>query len=299
VNDSFLTVAVAEERFMSPHIIDVTQENAQQVLVEESRERLVVVDFWAEWSEPCKVLSPLLETLVGEYAGAFLLAKLNADALQPIVQQLGVRSIPTVMIMRDGQPVDSFSGALPEAEIRALLEKHLPAPWQALIDQANQLIAEDNTEEALPLLRQAYKASAESAAIGIGLAQVLLQLNHCDDAEAILSTIMMADQDALYEQAMAQLELKREASQSPELKLLESEHEAKPDDMTIAMQLALQYSQSGKNREALELLLSILRRDLGFDEGAAKKLMMDLLASLGKGDSLATEYQRKLFTLLY
>ena len=284
---------------MSPHIIDVTQENAQQVLVEESRSRLVVVDFWADWSEPCKVLSPLLETLADEYAGAFLLARLNADALQPIVQQLGVRSIPTVMMMREGQPVDSFSGVLPEAEIRSLLEKHLPAPWQASIDQANQLMAEGNTEAALPLLRQAYEASGQSAAIGIGLAQVLLQLNQWEDAEAILSTIMMADQDASYEQAMAQLELKREASQSPELQLLEAEHEAKPDDKGIAMQLALQYSQAGKNREALELLMMILRRDLGFDEGAAKKLMMDMLASLGKGDSLAIEYQRKLFTLLY
>jgi len=284
---------------MSPHIIDVTQENAQQVLVEESRSRLVVVDFWAEWSEPCKVLSPLLEALANEYAGAFLLAKLNTDALQPIVKQLGVSSVPTVMLMRDGQPVDSFSGALPEAEIRTLLEKHLPAPWQALIDQANELMGEGNTEAALPLLRQAYQASDESAAIGIGLAQVLLQLNNCDDAEAILKTIMMADQDASYGQAMAQLELKREASHSPELKLLEAEHEANPEDMSVAMQLALQYSQVEKNAEALELLLTILRRDLGFDDGAAKKLMMDMLASLGKGDSLVIEYQRKLFTLLY
>ena len=284
---------------MSPHIIDVTQENAQQVLVEESRARLVVVDFWAEWSEPCKVLSPLLETLAAEYAGGFLLAKLNADALQPIVQQLGVRSVPTVMLMRDGQPVDSFSGALPEAEIRTMLEKHLPAPWQELIDQANQLMSEGNTEMALPLLREAYQMSGDNAAIGIGLAQVLLQLNRTDDAEAILSTVMMADQDANYEQAMAQLELKREASHSPELKLLEAEHGAKPEDMNVAMQLALQYSQTGKNREALDLLIAILRRDMGFDDGGAKKLMMDLLASLGKGDSLATEYQRKLFTLLY
>lgn len=284
---------------MSPHIIDVTQENAQQVLIEESMQRPVVVDFWADWCEPCKTLMPLMEKLADEYAGAFLLAKVNADELQPIAQQLGVRSLPTVMIMKEGQPIDGFSGAQPEVEIRKVLEKHLPAPWQKLIDEANGLMAEEQFDGALPLLRQAYRDSGEQPSIGVGLAQVLLHLNRCDDAEAILQKVPMADQDTLYEQAIALLELKKEAAHSPEMKALEEAHAANPDGLSVSLQLAVQYSQNGKNAEALELLLAILRKDLNFEDGNAKKTMMDILASLGKGDPLATQYQRKLFTLLY
>lgn len=109
----------------------------------------------------------------------------------------------------------------------------------------------------------------------------------------------MADQDALYEQARAQLELKREAAVSPELKALEEKYSSNPDDMSLAYPLAIQYSQNDKPREALELLMKVLRKDLNFDDGAAKKAFMDIVASLGKGDPLAAEFQRKIYTLLY
>lgn len=284
---------------MNPHIIDVTQENAQQVLVEESQNRLVVVDFWADWCEPCKTLMPILEKLAAEYNGQFLLAKVNADELQPIAQQLGVRSLPTVMFMKNGQPVDGFAGAQPEVQIRELLQKHLPAPWQAQIDQANEFMQQGNFSDALPLLLKAYQDSGEQADIGVGLAQVYIHLNRCDDAEALLDKVPMADQDALYEQARAQLELKREAAVSPELKALEEKYSSNPDDMSLAYPLAIQYSQNDKPREALELLMKVLRKDLNFDDGAAKKAFMDIVASLGKGDPLAAEFQRKIYTLLY
>ena len=284
---------------MNPHIIDVTQENAQQVLVEESQNRLVVVDFWADWCEPCKTLMPILEKLATEYNGQFLLAKVNADELQPIAQQLGVRSLPTVMLMKDGQPIDGFAGAQPEVQIRELLQKHLPAPWQAQIDQANEYMQQGNFNDALPLLLQAYQDSGEQPEIGVGLAQVYIHLNRCDEAEVLLDKVPMVDQDALYEQARAQLELKREAAVSPELKALEDKYSADPEDMSLAYPLAIQYSQNGQAREALELLMKVLRKDLNFDDGAAKKAFMDIVASLGKGDPLAVEFQRKIYTLLY
>ena len=283
---------------MNSHIVDVTPQNAQQILIDESRKRPVVIDFWADWCEPCKSLMPVLEKLANEYAGKFLLAKVNADELQPIAQQLGVRSLPTVMIMIDGQPVDGFSGALPEIEVRAVLEKHLPAPWQGLIEEANQLMGQDDFAGALDLLLQAYRESGEDSAVAIGVAQVYLFLNRCDDAEAMLKKVPMVDQDAFYQQTLAQLELKREAATSPELKALEAQHAANPDDLAICQALAVQYSQNGKPRDALELLLQVLRKNLNFDEGAAKKAYMDILASLGK-DPLAVEFQRKIYTLLY
>lgn len=284
---------------MSPHIVDVTQENAQQILIEESQSRPVVIDFWAEWCEPCKTLMPLLEKLAIEYNGQFLLAKVNADELQPIAQQLGVKSLPTVMIMVNGQPVDGFAGVQPENDIRAILQKHLPAPWAALIEQANELMEQENFNDALPLLLQAYQDSENKPAIGVGLAQVYLHLGRCDEAEAILDVVPMADQDQAYEQAMAQLKLKREAAQSPELQALEKQHSADPSDLSVAYLLSIQYSQNARVREALELLMSILRKDLGYENGAAKKAFMDIVASLGAGDPLASEYQRRIYTLLY
>lgn len=281
------------------YVVDITQQNAQQYLIDESFKRPVVVDFWAEWCQPCKTLMPLLEKLAAEYAGQFLLARLNADELQPIAAQLNVRSLPTVIILKDGQPVDGFVGAQPETEIRSLLAKHLPAPWQALIEKANALMAENNFADALPLLRQAWQESGEDNAIGVGLAQVYIHLNRCDEAEALLKRVPFLEQDTVFEQAMAQLELKREAAESPELKALQAEYAADPDNLEVAYRLAVQYSQVEKPREALELLLTILRRDLGYHDGNAKKILMDIIATLGKGDPLAVEYQRKLFTLLY
>jgi len=284
---------------MSPHIVEVTQENAQQVLIDESQSRPVVVDFWADWCEPCKTLMPILEKLAVEYDGQFLLAKVNADEMQQIAQQLGVRSLPTVMVMINGQPVDGFAGAQPEKDIREMLQKHLPAPWAGLIEQANELMQQQNFSEAMPLLLQAYQESDKQSEIGVGLAQVYLHLNRCDEAEAILDTIPMADQDALYEQARAQLQLKREAAVSPELKALEEKYAADPADLMTAYLLSIQYSQNARIKDALDLLMTVLRKDLGFEEGAAKKAFMDIIASLGKGDPLAAEYQRKIYTLLY
>ena len=118
---------------MSDYIVNVDETNAQQVLIEESARRPVVVDFWAARSEPSQVLSPLLEKLADEYQGDFLLAKVNADEQQMIAQQLGVRNLPTVMVIKDGQPVDGFTGAQPEAQIREMLDKYLPKPWDGML----------------------------------------------------------------------------------------------------------------------------------------------------------------------
>ena len=112
---------------MNEHIVNIDESNAAALLIEESHNRPVVVDFWADWCEPCKVLMPLLEQIATEYNGAFLLAKVNADEQQMISQQFGVRSLPTVMIMQNGQPVDGFMGAQPENAVRELLQKYLPA----------------------------------------------------------------------------------------------------------------------------------------------------------------------------
>lgn len=280
-------------------IVDITIENAQQFLIDESFNRPIVIDFWAEWCGPCKSLMPILEKLANEYAGAFLLAKVNADEQQMISSQFGVRSLPTVMIMKDGQPIDGFTGAQSEVQVREILAKHLPKPWEAPLDQAQLLMAEGNFTDALPLLRQAYEASKQLASIALLMAQAHLELNRIDNAEAILATIKMVDQDAYYEQLVAQIALKKQAAKTPELTALEAAYAKSPQDLTMRYQLALQYQQESQHRGALEHLLEIIRTERNFAEGEARKTFTAIITALGKADPLAIEFQRKLFTLLY
>lgn len=280
-------------------VVDITLDNAQQYLIDESFQRLVVIDFWAEWCGPCKNLMPILEKLATEYAGAFLLAKVNADDQQMISAQFGVRSLPTVMIMQNGQPVDGFTGALPEVQVREVLAKYLPKPWEAPLQQAQELMAIEQFAEALPLLRHAYDASKQLPSIALLIAQCHIELNRFDEAETLLSSIKMVDQDARYEQLIAQIMLKKQAAKTPELAALEAAYAEAPHDLSVRYQLALQYHQESQYRPALEHLLEVLRKDRNFAEGEARKTFTSIIAALGKADLLAIEYQRKLFTLLY
>ena len=280
-------------------VVVVDQTNAQQILIDESFNRPVLVDFWADWCEPCKQLMPLLERLADEYAGAFLLAKINADEQQGIAGQLGVRSLPTVMLFKDGQPVDGFTGAQPETAIRELLQKHLPSPWDAKIAEATDLLDQEKTADAVALLRAAWEESNRLLEVTLAYAGALLEANRLDDAEAVLNEVRLVDRDAVHEQLMAQIELKREAGKSPEVEALEADLEANPDSHEVRVKLAVQLTTGGQYREALEHLLHVLRIDRDWNNGEAKRLYLDTIASIGKGDPLAAEYQRKLFSILY
>ena len=259
----------------------------------------MVVDFWADWCEPCKVLMPLLEKIATEYNGAFLLAKVNADQQQMITQQFGVRSLPTVMVIQNGQPVDGFAGAVPEGQVRQMLEKYLPKPWDGLLEMAREAMEGGDFTAALTPLRQAWEDSGHLLDITFNYARCLIECMRLDEAEAVLGEVRLADQDAVYEQLQAQLQIKREAAKSPEIEALEQKMAADPEDLDVRHQLAVQYTNAGQFREAMEQLVHILQRDLGHGDGATRKLLLDTIASLGKGDPLAAEYQRKLYSLLY
>ncbi|MFT6286781.1 MAG: putative thioredoxin [Halieaceae bacterium] len=284
---------------MNEHIVTIDETNASQLLIDESHNRPVVVDFWADWCEPCKVLMPMLEKIATEYEGAFLLAKVNADEQQNLSQQFGVRSLPTVMIIKDGQPVDGFTGAQPETAVREMLAKYLPAPWDGLLQLANEAMEKNDFAAAIAPLRQAWDESGQQHEITIAYAHCLIEAMRLDEAQTVLDSIRMADQDAAYEQLVAQLEIKREAAKSPEMDALEQKLAASPEDHTIRSQLAVQYTNVGRFKEALENLLLILQQDLNHADGATKKLFLDTMFSLGKGDPLAAQYQRKLYSMLH
>ena len=281
------------------HIVEIDESNAEQLLITESMTRPVIVDFWADWCGPCKQLMPILEKLAEEYQGAFLLAKVNADEQQMLAQQLGVRSLPTVMVIKDGQPIDGFSGAQPESAVREMLDKHLPPPQAGALAEAEQLLADGDIPGALALYRSAWEESGQKLEMTLAYAAALVSANRLDEAETVLQGIRLADQDARYEQLMAQIELGREAARSPEVEALEAALAESPDDHATRVKLAVQLSQVSQYREALEHLLTVLRADKDFNNGEVRKVFLDTLATIGKGDPLAAEYQRKLFSLMY
>lgn len=281
------------------NIVEITPENFQQALLEESQKRLVVVDFWADWCAPCKALMPILEKLANEYNGQILLAKVNCDEQQAIAAQFGVRSLPTVALLKDGQPVDGFMGAQPESEIREMLEKHLPKEHEIAFQQAQEKLANGELDEACALLNAAHLAEPKRSDIALTFADVLIELGNLEAAHAVVDSIPLQDQDAQFSRIKAKLELAEDASDSPELKALEEQFAQSPDDPNLTVELAVQYNQANRHEEALELLLACLRKDLNAADGEAKKAMTDILFSLTNADALKAKYQRKLYTLLY
>ncbi|WP_097734938.1 chaperedoxin [Escherichia coli] len=283
------------------NIVNINESNLQQVL-EQSMTTPVLFYFWSERSQHCLQLTPILESLAAQYNGQFILAKLDCDAEQMIAAQFGLRAIPTVYLFQNGQPVDGFQGPQPEEAIRALLDKVLPREEELKAQQAMQLMQlmqEGNYTDALPLLKDAWQLSNQNGEIGLLLAETLIALNRSEDAEAVLKTIPLQDQDTRYQGLVAQIELLKQAADTPEIQQLQQLVAENPEDAALATQLALQLHQVGRNEEALELLFGHLRKDLTAADGQTRKTFQEILAALGTGDALASKYRRQLYALLY
>ncbi|EJL85994.1 MULTISPECIES: co-chaperone YbbN [unclassified Pantoea] len=279
-------------------IIDINESNLQQTL-EQSMQLPVLFYFWSERSQHCQELTPVLDRLAQEYAGQFILAKLDCDKEQMVASQFGLRSIPTVYLFQNGQPVDGFQGPQPEEAIRALLQKVLPREEEVKAQQAMQLMHEGKPLDALPLLKDAWQLSNQNSEIGFLLAEVLITLNRSDEAETVLDKVPLQDQDTRYQSLISQIELLKQAADTPEIQLLQEQLAGDAANAELAAKLALQLHQVGRNEEALELLFGFLKSDLSAGDGQVRKMFQEILAALGTGDTLAARYRRQLYSLLY
>lgn len=279
---------------MSQFAFDVSLETFDSAVITPSQEIPVVVDFWAPWCEPCKTLKPMLEKLAEEYAGRFLLAMVNADENPEIAQHFGVRSIPTVKVLFQGQLVDEFTGALPEAQLRAFLDRFaLPPVGGNLREEAAALLAEGKLEEALAKLVEASKAKPEDQAIQLDAVDVMMQLGRNDEAQQLLSGEYTQEPDRA-NALRARLALAAGAADTEEI---EARLAANPADHAARIELANAYAAQGKFREAMEAALEVAIRDRSFGEGLGRTTLLKLFEALGGSDQyddLIREFRRKL-----
>tara|TARA_R110000737_G_scaffold4096_2_gene13609 strand:+ start:6429 stop:7274 length:846 start_codon:yes stop_codon:yes gene_type:complete len=275
----------------------ITLENFQQVIIEASKTKLVLVDFWAQQIPESVELRDKLAIALANYSDTILFTTVDCETQGQIAQQFGIQGLPTAILVQDGQPLDGLTGPQTEETVNEFLAKHLPKEQDVLLAQAQGLLAENKVAEAFPLINQAYQLDSERADIKLVLANVYIQTGKITEAEALLKSIKMIDQDSDYQSLMAKLELASQAADSPEIQALEQQLKNEPDNIEVQQKLAAQYSQVNRNDEALAILFFLVQKD-GSDV-TSKDLLLDVLKSLPDGDVLASKYRRKLYTLMY
>lgn len=282
---------------MNQNIVALTLENFRPVVAEESTQKLVVVYFWAQWDEPSVAQLEVMNRFVSHYPNDILLATVNCDEQAEIVQQFGVKGLPTTILVKDGQPLDGFSGPQDEAQLKVTFASHLPKPEDELFKEAKEHIAQADYQLAFGLLKQAYEIDETRADIKIAYADACVETGNLAQGKALIDSVGLVDQHGEYQAVLGKIELAEKASESPELLELQEKHAQSPDDLGIKVELAVQLQQAHKSQEALSLLYEVVQKDLGF--GDARKTMLDMINALADGDPLKSAYRRKLYSLLY
>jgi putative thioredoxin len=286
----------------SPYIFEATMDNFQQDVMEASSRTPILIDVWAEWCAPCKQLMPLLEKLADEYRGGFMLAKVNADQQEQLTGSLGVRSLPTVILVKDGQAIDGFNGALPESEIRKILDKHIEIPEdeEAPYDKAHRLWEEGDVEAALAVLTEMNRNNPEDLKVLIDLAQLKAELGDLETAEQVLESLPPEEKmQHQAKQLAARIKFLKASAELPPVHELEDALDKDPKDPNALHLLALHHILQENNAEAMDLLIRLMQVDSKYKEEVAKTTLIELFDKLGNNNPDVRTYRRKLYTLMH
>ncbi|WP_394392389.1 tetratricopeptide repeat protein [Shewanella woodyi] len=278
-------------------VLELTKDNIQDV-VDASMKQVVVLAFWSQQSPESVALSQTLTGMAHKQAGRFVLAKVDCDKEMEIANYFQIQNVPTTLVLSEGKPVDGFAGLQEEVQIAAMLDKHLPAQWQIQLNEAKNLLALQDAAPALALLKQAY-AESPNAEVTLVFADACLMLDDFDSAAELLASVGLADQDSYYQSLKAKLALALDAADSPEIRELQKAVESEPGNMAQLLSLAKALHQAKRNEEALAILFTPLSKDISVENGEVKQLFLEILTALGQGNTLANQYRRKLYSLLY
>jgi len=277
----------------SPWIVNTTAATFEQDVFERSREAPVIVDFWAAWCAPCRALAPILEALATEFDGKFILVKANTEEVPEAAAKFNVQGIPAVYAVIDGEVVDFFTGALPEAQIRAWLDR---------LFTVSTFVEAKRLEETAPAAAEAkYRTlaqqSPDNAEFQIGLARTLLAQQRYDDCQHIITELEkrgFLEPEA--ENVKAAIDLR--SMEGVDLDGLKQAAADEPNNLALQLQLAEALAGTQQYEEALQVCLAIVEQDRKGVGDAARQVMIDIFRVLPNGSDLTTTYRRKLSTAL-
>lgn len=278
---------------MVEHSFDTDSAGFARDVIEASRAVPVVVDFWAPWCAPCRVLKPVLERLAQEYQGKFRLAKLNTDEHPQIAGEYGVRGIPNVKAFVDGAVAAEFTGALPESQVRQFIEKLVPSPAQVLRRAARDDLWAGRLDEAEGRLREALGLDPALHAARADLAEVLLGRGDPQAAADTLAEVPEFDRDDRVRQLAARIEVASKARALPDAETLRAAAAANPADLEARLRLAERLVADGDHAGALEAYLGIVQADRGPLRDRARRGMLDVFQLLDDAD-LVSSFRRRL-----
>ena len=272
-------------------MIDISIQNFEAELIHASAQQPILLDIWAPWCGPCKTLGPVLEKLEVAYAGRFKLAKLNSDEQPDIAGQLsqmfGVRSIPFCVMFKDGQPVDGFVGALPEAEIRKFLDKHVPSPEELAAEEdmlaAEELLAEGDTDSAIEKLQESLATNPANDNARYDYLRALLFAGRTEEARRALEPVTgRVIPDSRFAACQLWLDACDKAADARPAAELQAAIAANKRDFDARYELAQTHFAAQRFTEAMDELLEIIMRDKGWREELARRSFVAILEVMAK-----------------
>lgn len=284
----------------SPYISNVSVDTFNTEVIERSFHTPVLVDFWAGWCNPCKMLMPILSKLAEEYQGQFFLAKVDSDVERDLATNYGVRSLPTVKVFKQGQIVDEFAGVIPEANIRALIEKYLTRESDGLFNEAYEAMKNNDLVQARTLMEKAYALDPDRKNIILGMAEISLLEGNADEADKLIASLPINQQnDEDVEQIKAKLMFASAAGKGNDIANLEQQIASNPKDVEALKQLGACYVISGEFEKALECYLQLLIIDKEYQEGLPRKSILAIFNLLGGSGPLVNRYRSKMASALH
>lgn len=285
---------------MSQDASVVTADTFMTDVVETSARIPVLVDFWAPWCGPCKQLMPILDRLVAEYGGRFHLAKVNTDEQQELAQQLGVRSLPTVVLFKDRTSVDHFVGVVPEAQIRQLLDKHLPTSSDGPLERAQALKAKGDFSGAHTLMESALATDPQNITYLTELAELQALEGDLEVARAELSRLQGIEPNhPAVKRLAALLTFSDVVAAQPDVRSLRERVAANAGDLDLRHALAVHQLLGGDVEPALQAWLDMMRQNRGYKDDLARRSLLQAFELIGDADPIVAQTRKEMARLLF